>query len=274
MYSCSSCLNIQRDAFLWTPWNTGTRDWTILSGLSNLLWKKTPSTLRYTSSPWTMAWGHEKRSRDGDNVLGKLKGWEIKKGYKIDRLCMMTFKLIGQGWNTSGPLNQPKANRSILAKIQIVVIPTVSGHRPLSVYAGSFVLLLSEIKFCLCECLCVHGFHSSASWTRAQIPIPTWHCKGWLTLEEVWSRNTEFLTFCTLCLQSLWNLQVDFSLSHQEVNQSGADVKCRFENLKAEWIKVDNYYHSKRLVSKECEAREQGCRWEPRGYTRIKGRKW
>ena len=155
------------------------------------------------------------------------------------------------------------------------MIPAVSGHfSPLSVYAGSFVLLLSGIKFCLCECLRVHGFRSSASWARAQIPISTWHWKGWLTLEEVWSRNTEFLIFCTLCLQSLWKSQVDFSLSHLEVNQSGADVKCRFDNLKAEWIEVDNSYHSKRLVSKECEAREQGCRWEPRGYTCIKGRKW
>ena len=64
-----------------------------------------------------MAWGHEKRSGDRDNVLGELKDWEIQKGYKIDKLCMMTFKLIDQGLHTLGTLNQPKANRSILAKI-------------------------------------------------------------------------------------------------------------------------------------------------------------
>ena len=51
-----------------------------------------------------MAWGHEKRSGDGLNVLGKLMDWEIKKGHKIEKLCMMTFKLIGQGLHMSGPL--------------------------------------------------------------------------------------------------------------------------------------------------------------------------
>ena len=42
------------------------------------------------------------------NVLGKLKDWEIKKGHKIDKLCMMTFKLTWQGLHTSGPLTNRK----------------------------------------------------------------------------------------------------------------------------------------------------------------------
>ena len=37
--------------------------------------------------------------------------------HKIDILCMMTFKLTGQELHTSEPLNQPKMNRSVLAKI-------------------------------------------------------------------------------------------------------------------------------------------------------------
>ena len=51
-----------------------------------------------------MAWGHEKRSGDGLNVLGELMDWEIKKGHKIEKLCMMTFKLNGQGLHMLGPL--------------------------------------------------------------------------------------------------------------------------------------------------------------------------
>lgn len=86
------------------------------------------------------------------------------------------------------------------------------------------------------------------------------------TLEEVWDRDTEFI-FCTLCLQYLWDIQVDCTLSRLEAYQGGAGVNCRFENIKAEWIVTVLSQQRLRLFSKECEAREvQGRRWKPRGY--------
>ena len=100
----------------------------------------------------------------------------------------------------------------------------------------------------------IHGWHL----------LKTGHDKDRLTLEEVWDRDTEFL-FCTLCLQYLWDIQVDCALS-LEAYQSGAGVNCTFENIKAEWMITVLSRQRLRLFSKECEAREgQGRRWKPRG---------
>ena len=108
------------------------------------------------------------------NVLGKLKYWEIKKGHKIDKLCMMTFKLIGQELHTSGLQINQKWRGQYWQKCKVLwLLLFQDNFPPLNVYADSFVFLFSELKLCLRAYLRVHGFHSSASLTRAQIPTST-----------------------------------------------------------------------------------------------------
>ena len=105
--------------------------------MSNLPRRKTPRRplpLKHTSGPKELpevtrkVWGMETQ------CLRKLKNWEIKESHKIDKLDMMTFKLIGQVLHTSGPQSQPKMNRSILVKIQNVVIPCFRTVSPLSAF--------------------------------------------------------------------------------------------------------------------------------------------
>ena len=88
--------------------------------MSNLSRRKTPGRpfpLKHTSGPKELTevtikgWGIETQ------CLRKFEHWEIKESHKIDKLDMMTFKLIGQVLHTSRPQSQPKTNRSMLVKI-------------------------------------------------------------------------------------------------------------------------------------------------------------
>lgn len=57
---------------------------------------------------------------------------------------------------------------------------------------------------------------------------------GWHERRRYRGKHIKFL-FCTLCLQYLWEFKL-FSEWANKAYQSGADVNCRFKNIKAQWI--------------------------------------
>ena len=123
--------------------------------MSNLSRRKTPGRpfpLKHTSGPKELTevtrkgWGIETQ------CLRKFKHWEIKESHKIDKLDMMTFKLIAQVLHTSGSQSHPKTNRSILVKnINCCDSLFQDTFSSFSVYAESFVLLSFKVKLCLCR---------------------------------------------------------------------------------------------------------------------------
>ena len=119
-----------------------------------------------------MAWGHRKGRGMETQCLRKTQGLRDQKSHKTDKLWMMTLNWLVRNCIRQNPETNQKWTGQCWQRYKLLWFSLFwDNFPPLSLHAESFVLLLSEIKLCLCECLHVHGFYSLVSWTRAWIHV-------------------------------------------------------------------------------------------------------